>query len=400
MAEPWIRKYVPQSSDEIVGHPSVLERVKPLLQRWSRKSKPLWFWGDPGSGKTAAAVALANELNLELVEVNASDRRNKQSIHDHVGGAIKQGSLFGGGKLILIDEVDGLSGTQDRGGIPELLKVLKNSSYPVILTSQDPFDKKFSSLRKACELIQFKTLQYKSIVSRLRQIVKQESIEYEEDSITRIARQAGGDMRAAINDAQSLSTDGRLTTDDVALLDGRDQTESIHQALIRVFKSTKADIARGSFDNVDEDIDQVLLWVDHNLPIEYSNPLDLQRGFDALSMADVFLGRIRRWQHYRFYVYAYDLVTAGVAVAKDDKYKGFAAYKRSDRPLKIWMANQKYRKKKAIAEKIADATHASVNESLRDVPYLKAVFEKNKRQAEVLAEAYDLDEEEVAWLSK
>ena len=400
MAEPWIRKYLPQSSDEVVGHPSVIERVKPLLNRWSRKSKPLWFWGDPGSGKTAAAVALAKELGLELVEVNASDRRNKQSIHDHIGGAVKQGSLFGGGKLILIDEVDGLSGNQDRGGVPELLKVVKNSSYPVILTAQDPFDKKFSSLRKSCELVQFKTLQYKSILSRLRQIVKQEGVEYEEDALTKIARQAGGDMRAAINDAQTLSADGRLAADDVSLLATRDQSESIHQALIRVLKSTKADIARGAFDNVDDDIDQVMLWVDHNLPVEYSDPLDLQRGFDALSMADVFLGRIRRRQHYRFYVYAYDLVTAGVAVAKDDKYKGFATYKRSDRPLKIWMANQKYRKKKAIAEKIADATHASVNEGVRDVPYLKAVFEKNKQQAKVLAEAYDLDKEEVAWLSK
>ena len=69
----------------------------------------MWLWGDSGTGKTATAVALAHELGLELIEVNASDSRNKEAIGSLIGGAVNQGSLFGTGKLILVDEVDGLS---------------------------------------------------------------------------------------------------------------------------------------------------------------------------------------------------------------------------------------------------------------------------------------------------
>lgn len=399
-SSPWIRKYLPQSSSEVVGHPSAVSLVLSLVGGWSRKSKPVWLWGDPGTGKTSLALAIARELSLELVEVNASDSRNKASIEALIGGAINQGSLFGTGKLILVDEVDGLSGTKDRGGIPELLRVIKGSSYPVIITGQDLFNKKFSSLRKACELIELKTLDYRSIASRLRVILEAEGVDYEEEALTKIAMSVGGDLRAAINDAQSFSTDGSLKVSDLSLIGDRDRTESIHNALLRVFKTTQAQTARGAFDNVDEDVDKVMLWVDHNLPLEYVKPLDLYRGFEALATADRFLGRIRRWQHYRFYVYAYDLLTAGIAVAKDEKYSGFRKYQQSDRILKIWIAKQKGLKKRAIAEKMAQKSHCSVKDALRNVPFLQHTFANNDDEARRISRYYDFDKEEAAWLSR
>ena len=398
MSEPWIKKYLPKTSLEVVGQPGV-SSVNSLIRNWSRKSKPIWLWGPTGCGKTAAALAFAQERNFELIEINASDARNKDAIHNLIGGAVNQGSLFGTSKLILIDEVDGLSGTKDRGGIPELLKVVKKSMYPILITGQDPYNKKFSSLRKACELIEFKMLDYKLIAAHLKKILATENISFEEQAVTKIAMSVGGDMRAAINDAQSFSSD-TLTVADLELLGGREQTETIENALLRVMKTTSAAVAKGAFDNVVEDVNAVMLWVDHNMPLEYSKPADLQRGFDALAEADKFLGRIRRWQHYRFYVYAYDLLTAGVATAKDAKYPGVTKYKQSDRLLKIWMAKQKQMKKKAIAEKISEKTHCSLKRALADIPYLQQIFLNNKEEAAKLSNYYDFDKEEAAWLAK
>lgn len=400
MGEPWIKKYLPSAPEGIIGHPSAVSLVSSLIKGWSRKSKPIWLWGGTGTGKTATAVAFAKELGLELVEANASDERNAAAVEARIGGAVKQGSLFGTGKLILIDEVDGLSGASDRGGVQAVLKAIERSSYPVVITGADPFDRKFSALRKACELVEFKTLQYKSIALRLKEILKQEKVEYEEAAVDKIAMAAGGDMRAAINDAQTFSTGGRLAVKDLELLGGREQTEKMHSALMRVFKTTQASMARGAFDRVDADVNEVMLWLDENLPVEYTKPLDLQRGYDALAEADRFLGRIRRWQHYRFYVYAYDLLTAGVAVAKDEKYKGFTSYKQTSRLLQIWMANQKNLKRKAIAEKVAERTHTSKKAALETVAYLQGIFVNNKKESEKLATYFDLAKEECEWLRK
>ncbi|MBN1274977.1 replication factor C large subunit [Candidatus Woesearchaeota archaeon] len=399
MGLPWIKKHVPSSVGAIVGQPGVAT-ARSLVQRWSRKSKPVWLWGGSGTGKTATAVALAHELGLELVEVNASDTRNKDAISSLIGGAVFQGSLFGTGKLILVDEVDGLSGTKDRGGIPELLRVVKGSPYPVLLTGQDPYDRKFSSLRKACELVAYKPLDYKDIVAYLKQVLAQEKVVFEEAALTRIAMASGGDLRAAVNDAQTFSDGGSLMVEDLGVLGERERRETMQQALLRVFKTTQASVARGAFDNVQEDVDKVMLWADHNLSLEYVRPLDLCRGYDALSAADVFLGRIRRWQHYRFYVYAYDLLTAGVALAKDEKYPGVREYEESDRVLKIWIANQKRLRRKAVAEKLANKSHCSVRRAMGDVPYLQSLFVNDKRQALAVASYLDLDGEEVAWLGR
>ncbi len=400
MSEPWIHKYLPTSSKGIVGHPTAIARANALIDTWSRKSKPIWLWGATGNGKTSSAIGFAKEKSLELVEVNASDARNAQAIEERIGGAIKQGSLFGTSKLVLIDEVDGLSGRKDRGGIPTLIKLIKGSSYPIVITGTDPFDKKFSALRKVCELVEFKTLSYKSIALHVVGILKKENIEFEQAAVDKIAMAAGGDMRAAINDAQVFSNNGKLTVKDLELLGGREKTEKINNALLRVFKTTQAAVAKGAFDNVDEDIDHVMLWLDENLPTEYTKPLDLKRAYDALGDADKFLGRIRRWQHYRFYVYAYDLVTAGVAVAKDEKYKGFTSYKQTSRLLQIWMANQKNLKKKAIAEKVAEKTHTSKKEAIETIPFLQHIFLNNDELATNLASAFDFDKEEVGWLKK
>ena len=59
-------------------------------------------------------------------------------------------------------------------------------------------------------------------------------------------------------------------------------------------------------------------WVEENIPREYKKNPDIARAFDALSIADTFFGRIRRWQYYRFYVYIYNLLSAGIAIAKEE----------------------------------------------------------------------------------
>lgn len=398
MSLPWIKKYLPQSSGEVVGQAGI-SLASSLIRNWSRKSKPIWFYGETGTGKTASALAFAKELGLELIEVNASDSRNKDAIGSLIGGAVKQGSLFGTGKLILVDEVDGLSGTKDRGSIPELLKVVKGSMYPIVITGLDPYDRKFSTLRKACELVEFKSLEYKDIMARLEMILRKEQVSFDESSLKKLAMSAGGDMRAAINDAQTFSGAGKLVIDD-SLLGDREKTEKIENALLRVFKTTSAAVAKGAFDNVAEDVDKIMLWADHNLPLEYTKPADIYRAYDALAEADRFLGRIRRWQHYRFYVYAYDLLTAGLAVAKDERYPGVVKYKESDRLLKIWMANQKYLKRKAIAEKVAEKSHCSTKRALADIPFLQNIFLNNPDEAQKVALFYDLNKEEVGWLRK
>jgi len=335
--KPWTVKYQPKTVSDIQGQDKAVSQLLNYVKNYSdKKKRAALLYGPPGSGKTSSIYAVANELKHEVIEVNASDTRNKSSIKEKLGPAILQRSLFAESKLILVDEIDGLAGRKDRGGVAELAKLLKKSTFPIIMTANDPWDKKLSSIRNKAEMIEFSGLNYKSVQSILRKIVEEENIKYDKMALASLARRAGGDLRGAVSDLQTLTqTDKKLTKEEVDELSGRKQKETIFNALKRVFKTTKSEVARGAFDDVDEDVDEIILWIDENLPKEYKNPLDLAKAYNNLSTADVYRGRIRRRQHWRFLVYIYDLLTAGIALSKKKKYIGFTNYSRTRRILKI-----------------------------------------------------------------
>ncbi|MBN2457812.1 replication factor C large subunit [Candidatus Woesearchaeota archaeon] len=402
-SRPWIIKYLPKSTAEIVGQDASVAELKQYIVGYrSMAKKAAFIYGPSGSGKTCSVYSIAAELGFEVVEVNASDFRNQDRIRSIIGSASKQMPLFAKGKVILVDEVDGLSGTKDRGALQSLAKVMAESSFPLVMTAMDPYQQKLSSIRTKCRLISYSSLSYTSIYKRLVLISGYENIAFDEVALKTLARRAGGDMRAAINDLQTLSShNGSLVREDLESLSEREQKESLPNALVRILKTTDPKIALGALDNIDEDMDTVRLWIDENLPYEYTSPEDLARAYDYMSKADVFSRRIRRWQHWRFMVYINAFLTAGIAVSKDKKKTEFVHYRQSMRPLRIWQAKMKYAKRLSIAEKIAARTHTSLKRTVKDtLPYVQHIISIGGRMSDAIIEGYDLDKDEVSWIRK
>ncbi len=96
----WIRKYTPKKSNEIVGQKKAINKIKEYILS-KNYEKSLLIHGPIGTGKTASIIAIANDLQLELVEVNASDRRNKILLKIYYV-CCKQASLFYKGNLFLL----------------------------------------------------------------------------------------------------------------------------------------------------------------------------------------------------------------------------------------------------------------------------------------------------------
>jgi replication factor C large subunit len=397
--KPWVHIYAPKETKDIVGQQEAVERLKQYILRYKPGGTPILLLGRPGIGKTSMVQALAQELDKEILEVNASDSRNKDAIESIVGEAAKQQSLFFRGKILLIDEVDGVSGMQDRGGIATLVNIIPQSKYPLIFTANEDSDK-LKPLKKVCDVLELGPISLEDVQTRLSHIAKLEKLSIDEEVVRAISRRSAGDLRAAINDLQSL-THEKITKESVDQLSERESKEEMQQALTRIFKTTNADVALPAFENVDEDVDGLLLWIDENLPREYKNPEDLARAYDALAEADKFFGRIRRWQYYRYYVYIYNLLTAGIAIAKEKKYPGAIEYKPTGRILKMWIYNQKNAKKKKIAEALAPQLHTSKRRVQQEVlPYLKIIYQNDKKKGKQLIAQYQIDEEAAEWFEK
>jgi len=392
MKLPLIEKYRVSKFEDIKGQDIVISEVDNFYKRFPQK-RALILNGPVGTGKTSLAIALANEYNLELFELNASDLRNRSSLDEVLKPALAQVSLFKKSKLILMDEADGISAS-DRGGLPLLISLIGETSFPIIITANDIWHKKFSSLRKKCQIISLKELKDKEVSSIVKDVLKRESeeigggeegeegkVSVSDETVGLIVKQARGDVRAALNDLQSVFD---LGEEKASLeISEREKQESIFEALRKVFQEETDEKILGVFDNTGLNLDEVLLWVEENLPLEYQGK-GLEQAFNSLSKADIFKGRIYRQQYWRFLVYKSFFLTAGISSATKLKNKRFVSYKRPSRILKIWLANQKNAKMKGIISKYASFCHMSKKKANKEkflLPFiLDGLDEKTKRK--------------------
>jgi replication factor C large subunit len=165
--------------------------------------------------------------------------------------AVKQRSLFAKEKLILVDEIDGLSGRKDRGAVTAIKNIVKKSSFPIIMTANDAYADKLKVLRKLSVIIDFSPLDMEVVFSYLKKICDKEKIKYEDSDLKTLARSCNGDLRAAINDLQTFSSDGKFDSASLDFLLEREQKETIKVALFKIYKTLKPEISLGGFDNVD-----------------------------------------------------------------------------------------------------------------------------------------------------
>ena len=377
-----VNKYKPGKLKDIIGNKVALAKLDSFVRGFS-KGKGLIIHGGTGIGKTASVYALANEVNYNVVEINTSDYRNKEDMQKALGESSKQASLFSKGKLILIEDVDRFN-RKDRGGLQSLIKIIRTSEWPIVMTANDPWGSKLSSLRRASNIVEFGQVDVDTIFNFLKDICVKEKINIEDLKLKELARRCGGDVRSSLVDLNRFVEEGDV--------DDREYRDSIFNSLKLVFKSRDGKMLKTVFSDLDLDLDECFMWVDENLPREYDNE-DLKNAYEFMSRADVFKGRIRRKQYYGYLVYLNILISSGVGISKKEKKIGFVDYKRPERILKMWIANRKYAKKKSISEKIAENVHVSTKSVLKDFDFYKLILRDRK-----VVEELSLDEGEIDWL--
>ena len=392
----WSDKYRPESLSDYRGASSEKEELKEWAENWEQGDKPVLLHGPPGTGKTSLVEALANDLEYELMETNASDVRTKSKLKTELKQATQQKSFFGGKKIILVDEVDGMS-SSDRGGTKELNRIVQETKFPLVMTANDAYDSKIRSLRNKSNVIEIGKVHTNSINAHLKQILDEEGVEYDKKAVKTIARQANGQMRSAINDLEAAAAGKeKLEMDDLDPVGIRDAEQDIFDSLKMIFKTENAQTAKDATENLDEDPDTFLQWVRENIPREYERSGDNARAYDWISKADVFNGRIRRRMNWKLLKYVYSFSTIGVALSKEQKYKGWTKYQYPSKIKQMGSSRASRNKLQEISSKLGEKLHISLNDSKSTMPFIARLIENDEKYAEQL----DLDEDEVEFLEK
>ncbi len=372
---PWTEKYAPQKIVEVIGQKKAVDQSLTWYKSWKPGKKAALFHGSTGTGKTALVEALGKERNLEVIEMNASNFRTASQIKEVIGQSMKQQSLFKKGKIFFIDEIDGLAGREDRGGIGEIIKIIKESQYPIILTANNPWITKLRSLRAYCQLIQFGKVFYWDMIKRLQYICEKEKIKCDKEIITQIARRSEGDLRSAINDLETLARDKKeITLKDLDSLGNREREMNIFDVLKIIFKTKTAMSAKLSIQNTDKDPEEIFLWVEQNIINEYEKSDEIAKAYEMLSRADLFMQRVKKRQDWKFEKYMIDLMTAGVALSKKEMYRKFSRYQYPDRMIFLGRSKVERKEDKERLMELSKQFHCSTKKIREEfLPFLKLI---------------------------
>ncbi|XP_045453780.1 replication factor C subunit 1 [Melitaea cinxia] len=265
----WVDKYKPQNLKQIIGQHGEASNVKKLLNwltKWyaNRKAKlpkpnpwaknddggyykAALLSGPPGVGKTTTVSLVCKELGFDMVEFNASDTRSKNLIKDQISDLLTTTSLSGYAKgnsgkgavtkkhVLVMDEVDGMAGNEDRGGLQELISLIKSTSVPIICMCNDRNSEKMRTLVNYCYDLRFTRPRLEQIKAAMMSICFKEGLKLPGDALSQLITASGNDVRQTLHRLALCAASPHVCSDASSVR--KDVKTSPWEAIRKVFSS-------------------------------------------------------------------------------------------------------------------------------------------------------------------
>ncbi|XP_052764097.1 replication factor C subunit 1-like isoform X2 [Mya arenaria] len=261
----WVDKYKPTQLKQIIGQTGDKSNAKKLLDwlnSWHKNQaagvkpvttgkffgkggsdtgagfKAALLSGPPGIGKTTTATIVCQEAGFSYVELNASDTRNAKSLKEVIATSVRNttmmdyigtgSSLTHGHKHCLImDEVDGMSGNQDRGGVQELVNLIKNTRIPIITMCNDRNHQKMRTLANYTFDLRFQRPRVEQIKGAVMSIAFKEGLTIPPPAVNEIILAANQDMRQVLHNLSMWTAADKAVTYDQVKLDSKQAHKDI-----------------------------------------------------------------------------------------------------------------------------------------------------------------------------
>lgn len=391
----WVEKHRPRNPNTMIGNEEVRLAFLKWLKNWGgKKSKPALLLGPPGIGKTTLVHAAADTLGYSVLELNASDVRTKTKLEERLAPSMLHSSLIEEKILIFLDEVDGIYGRQDKGGVEFVQDLVKISRHPIVMAANVEDDKKIQKLVKSSQVFKFQRLPPKLIEMAVKNILHREGLNLYQETLEKIVRSAKGDIRAAVNSAQVAVGAGEDVVTDM-----RDTSIGVVDALKLFFNASSSSEALMAMRGCGAQPRDKIRAIFQSIVASGLQGEKLVKALDALSKADEIVEEIGDTQNYRLLRY-FDTI---LATKVFEALKGSDVhYKEESLPwplqLRIWNDGRQLGE---ISHRLAAQHHISTKEAaFIYLPYVALLSKNSKSREESVIARLRLDESQVKVLRK
>jgi replication factor C large subunit len=370
----WSDVYRPANIQDMVGNEAARISVIKWLMNWVDGTRPILLIGPPGVGKTTLVKALAYQYGYDLIEMNASDTRNRAVLTETIVPILTNRSLIAEKTLLFLDEIDGISGRQDAGGIESLIALIKEPTVPILMASNTK-DSKLKGLAKFCKVVEFDRVHPSLLLLYLNRILELEgkSMRFEDKAV--VLKSANGDVRSLLNIAQAKMSGYESARDlpleiDIAQAVANFSTANTIVEAKQILMSVDGRYSDPRFGQSPEDRRKDILYaffsslVNSNIESE-----KMAEALNVISMCDLIVGRAYKNRHWTLLKYLNDILSYALFNALSGQMIKYSQYSLPWQITAPLISRQLALR--SVIDILADETNTSVSKlSATYVPYL------------------------------
>ena len=203
----WVEKYRPDTLEGYVGNEHILEKVKIYIE--NEDVPHLLLYGQAGTGKTTLAKIITNQIDCDVMYINASDENNVDTVRDKIRGfASSMG--FRKWKVIILDESDYLT-PNAQAALRNLMETFSKTTRFILTCNY--VEKIIDPIQSRCQTFGITPPSKKEVAMRLKDILDGEEVNYQMEDLAVLVNSGYPDIRRVLNAAQRQVIGGELKID-------------------------------------------------------------------------------------------------------------------------------------------------------------------------------------------
>jgi len=233
----WVEKYRPDTLEGYVGNEHILQKVRIYIE--NEDVPHLLLYGQAGTGKTTLAKIITNQIDCDVMYINASDENNVDTVRDKIRGfASSMG--FRKWKVIILDESDYLT-PNAQAALRNLMETFSKTTRFILTCNY--VEKIIDPIQSRCQTFGITPPSKKEVAMRLKDILDGEGVQYEMPDLAVLVNSGYPDIRRVLNAAQRQVIGGVLEIDKASTIQANYMDE-----VLTVLKSN--DNLKDTFRNV------------------------------------------------------------------------------------------------------------------------------------------------------